>query len=724
MASQLDALDLEKEMRKLASSFSSVPKKKIPRKHIIHNNHYTKEFLFSSHGTRLENLLMPTVGHSTAPDLVSTSKMSIFGKQDLKKYENTYTPIKIHDLTPGAVNKERILYAKTIVDNVVMTSLHTVIEDEYGGACKLCIYNLSPVQARAFCKGVKMAILNPYYKRAADGMNMLRVDNPMEVILIPSDTPSSPFILPIDHKLRGNQLFKEGKFPEAVEEYSQAIMGDRHDPLFYSNRSICYTKLNQFEAALSDATAASDIDPTDARFKYRAAMAWSGLGNHLMAIDTLVRLVDTAKDNTKKQEYSDRLSVEQTYLAQQRGEINLKNMEKLVLAGLSVKMGDYIGPLELKKSRCVGCAERGLFATRDIRRGEVIHVSKAAVFLSDYKLDRTGSVEISLTSQVSPPFQILVSKLIQGMNKSKLFAHRVQNIVEDKNNPVKSPFYTNIALYTHNGYEAVRDIDSPIFSIENIRNIATEKGFMSVLKDNNNLADASERFKYITSGDSTYGMWLIPSLLNHSCVGNVVRMVKREICVLKVFRDVKAGEELVLSLFDGSFQKSLQERKKYLKSQHGYVCHCLLCKYESEPNITPLLSRVSALYDQVYAFWCKYACNAPTPSPARLPVQQYKKLVARAIELADELGLGLQTFCGPIWSIFMNLTCIVSAPPEDQLYFCEKIQNYLSELEVYHQHSYWKNYTIVCTEIYGLYDPRTIQAKLNSVSFDKLFQWE
>ena len=297
----------------------------------------------------------------------------------------------------------------------MLTSLHTVIEDEHGGACKLCVYNLTPAQQNAFCKDVKMAILNPYYKRARDGMFIMRVDNPMEVILIQPDNPASPFILPSEHKDRGNKLFKENKLTEAVAEYSQAIMGDRHDPFFYSNRALCYIKLNQFEAALSDATSASDIDPTDTKFQYRAAMAWSGIGNHERAIEILRNLVVLAKENTEKQGFEDKLRVENMYLAQQHGEINLRDIERIVLAGLSVQMADFIGPITLKKSSFPGCADRGLFATRDIRSGEVIHVSKAAVYLSDYKMNLSESIELN-HDPVSPPFQILVSKLINKIH--------------------------------------------------------------------------------------------------------------------------------------------------------------------------------------------------------------------------------------------------------------------------------------------------------------------
>ena len=658
----------QKEMqKKMEASVNSIPKRKVPKKQIRHKHHYSKDYLVMIH-ERDRCPVLDRPSHSTYHDPVSASKLTVFGKQDLKKYENTYTPIKIYDMLPGVVNKERILYAKAIVEKDMMTSLHTVIEDEHGGACKLCVYNLTPAQQNAFCKDVKMAILNPYYKKARDGMYMMRVDNPMEVILIQPDNPASPFILPSEHKDRGNKLFKENKLTEAVAEYSQAIMGDRRDPFFYSNRALCYIKLNQFEAALSDATSASDIDPTDTKFQYRAAMAWSGIGNHERAIEILRNLVVLAKENTEKQGFEDKLRVENMYLAQQHGEINLRDIERIVLAGLSVQMADFIGPITLKKSSFLGCADRGLFATRDIRSGEVIHVSKAAVYIRDYKTELSPSFEMSAGEPVSPPFQILVSKLINKMNTSKLFAHRVLNLVENNNT---SPFYNNIDLYTDKGYDLVKDMDSPKFSIEKIRYIATKKGGACTLEGCTNLP-SSTTLAEIVSKATSVGIWFLPSLLNHSCVGNIVRIVKGEVCLLKVFRDVKAGEELAISAFDGAYKMALEERKETLKLLNGYKCKCLLCKYDSEPNITPLLAQVSTLYTQTFSFWEYYACNSTKRLTSPVPLPKYKKLVARAVELAEALGLGPRTFCGMLWSIFMNLSCIV-VPVEDQMFLFEGI---------------------------------------------------
>ncbi len=56
----------------------------------------------------------------------------------------------------------------------------------------------------------------------------------------------------LEAKERGNELFKQGKFPEAVAEYSEAILRNPDDHTLYSNRAACYTKLMQYDLGLKD----------------------------------------------------------------------------------------------------------------------------------------------------------------------------------------------------------------------------------------------------------------------------------------------------------------------------------------------------------------------------------------------------------------------------------------------------------------------------------------
>jgi len=53
-------------------------------------------------------------------------------------------------------------------------------------------------------------------------------------------------------KDRGNEFFKQGKFPEAIAEYSEAIKRNPEDHTLYSNRAACYTKIMQYDLGLKD----------------------------------------------------------------------------------------------------------------------------------------------------------------------------------------------------------------------------------------------------------------------------------------------------------------------------------------------------------------------------------------------------------------------------------------------------------------------------------------
>ncbi|KAI7861482.1 hypothetical protein BDF14DRAFT_1868849 [Spinellus fusiger] len=69
----------------------------------------------------------------------------------------------------------------------------------------------------------------------------------------------------------GNALFKQSKWPEAIEQYTEAIKRNDKDVRPYSNRAACYLKLLAVYEAQKDAEACIALDPTFARGYLRKA---------------------------------------------------------------------------------------------------------------------------------------------------------------------------------------------------------------------------------------------------------------------------------------------------------------------------------------------------------------------------------------------------------------------------------------------------------------------
>mmetsp|Transcript_3737 Transcript_3737/g.4048 ORF Transcript_3737/g.4048 Transcript_3737/m.4048 type:complete len:563 (-) Transcript_3737:206-1894(-) len=78
--------------------------------------------------------------------------------------------------------------------------------------------------------------------------------------------------LALEHKDKGNGLFKEGLFPAAIKEYDESLKRNPKDPKVWSNRAAAYLKLMEAPTALKDIEKSIALDANFAK-------AWARKGN-------------------------------------------------------------------------------------------------------------------------------------------------------------------------------------------------------------------------------------------------------------------------------------------------------------------------------------------------------------------------------------------------------------------------------------------------------------
>ncbi|KAM6909719.1 sperm-associated antigen 1-like [Xenentodon cancila] len=82
-------------------------------------------------------------------------------------------------------------------------------------------------------------------------------------------------------KQEGNDFVKKGQYQDALGKYTECLKMKPEECAIYTNRALCYLKLERFTEAKQDCDAALKLDPANKKAFYRRAMANKGLKDYL-----------------------------------------------------------------------------------------------------------------------------------------------------------------------------------------------------------------------------------------------------------------------------------------------------------------------------------------------------------------------------------------------------------------------------------------------------------
>ncbi|KAM6968279.1 sperm-associated antigen 1 [Aplochiton taeniatus] len=82
-------------------------------------------------------------------------------------------------------------------------------------------------------------------------------------------------------KQEGNEFVKKAKFQDALGKYSECLKLKPDECAIYTNRALCFLKVERFAEAKQDCDSALKLEPTNKKAFYRRAMANKGLKDYL-----------------------------------------------------------------------------------------------------------------------------------------------------------------------------------------------------------------------------------------------------------------------------------------------------------------------------------------------------------------------------------------------------------------------------------------------------------
>ncbi|KUJ14843.1 uncharacterized protein LY89DRAFT_123704 [Mollisia scopiformis] len=500
---------------------------------------------------------------------------------------DTLQKISLSDLKLGTHNRGYFVTARTITSSYHSTDLITILEDDSGAVARLVqgFQNFSSSDSSIPLNST-VAIKEPYCKFNGENDWIIRVDHPSDIAVLKGDDAAVSLILqfvtekkeisPTQWREAGDLAYLDKKFSSAIECYTQAIDNSTSDTAFklstLRKRAFANLTARSFSAAKEDAIASclDPPEPGDEKAYFCAGRAAYELGLYTeseqyftTALNLKPRDPKTLKELRKTQT---RISEQET------GVYNFASMiDRLKKGEVHLDHADFVSNTEVKMAEGKG---RGLFARREIKKGEVVMVEKAFCLPDLYTTDQSEDIR---DGQRLEMWNFNTNSRTQRPAQASLFLQLLKKIYGDAE-ASKKFFELDGGSYLRSGKEAeivdgVPVIDSFLTEAIRLRNcFSCPSTSLSLLTSNPTIYNSH-------TTPLSAGLWTHAAYINHSCIPNSIRSFIGDIMIIRATCTIPAGAE-ILHQYKASDAAYLV-RKQVFEQNWGFVCECPLCGKES-----------------------------------------------------------------------------------------------------------------------------------------------